>query len=121
MGVIALLLNDLELNVLVIQPKISPDGLADFARRRLLEICELIKIDVVKAKVELGKHLSEIVMRPDLKTNTYDVDGQWDMLGEQVDSLLPEYLDIRGDVKVAPGARTVPNAPRVFFNLRVVM
>jgi hypothetical protein len=28
----------------------------------------LIKIDVVKAKIELAKHLSEIVLRPDLET-----------------------------------------------------
>jgi site-specific DNA recombinase len=58
------------------QPEISPDGFVDFARSRLLEICELMKIDVVKAKVELGKHLSEIVMRPDLKpTPTILTDG----------------------------------------------
>jgi site-specific DNA recombinase len=90
------------------QPEISTDGLADFARSRLLDICELIKIDVVKAKVELGKHISEIVMRPNLETHTYDVAGQWDLLGEDSNRLLPEYLDIRGDVKMVPGGGVEP-------------
>jgi hypothetical protein len=89
-------------------PQVSPDVLTDFARRRLLEICDLIKIDVVKAKVELGKHLSEIVMRPDLERNGYGVDGQWDILGEDAKTLYPEYQDGLGDVKVVPGGGVEP-------------
>ncbi len=89
-------------------PQVSPDVLADFARRRLLEICDLIKIDVVKAKVELGKHLSEIVMTPDLENNSYVVDGQWDLLGEYTERLVPRYLDSLGDVKLVPGGGVEP-------------
>ena len=42
-------------------------------------------------------------MRPNLETNIYDLDGQWDLLGEHTETLLPEYLDIRGDVQLVPG------------------
>jgi site-specific DNA recombinase len=91
-----------------VRPAVSPEILADFARRRLLAICDLIKIDVVKAKVELGKHMSQLIMRPDVEENGYDVDGQWDLLGEHANNLFPEYLDNLGDVKVVPGGGVEP-------------
>ena len=90
------------------RPEFSREALTDFASRRLLEICELIKIDVARAKTEFSKHVSEIVLRPDLEDNAYVVEGQWDLLGEYALKICPEYLDGRGDVRMVPGGGVEP-------------
>lgn len=90
------------------EPEISPEYLGEFARTRLQQICDLIKADVVKAKVELGKHVSKIMMRPDPKSNSYHIEGNWDLLGEHANRLLPEYLDNLWDVKLVPGGGVEP-------------
>ena len=47
-------------------------------------------------------------MTPDLENNSYVVDGQWDLLGEYTERLVPRYLDSLGDVKMVPGGGVEP-------------
>jgi site-specific DNA recombinase len=88
--------------------EMSERGLRDFARARLVQICELIKLDVVKAKIELGKHVSKIIMKPDRDQAGYVVEGEWDLLGDYARELLPIPVGCREDVKVVPGGGVEP-------------
>ena len=57
-------------------------GLDEFAANRLASIRELLQTDVVRAKTELGKHVSELIMHPQADTGSYVVEGEWDLLGD---------------------------------------
>ena len=75
--------------------------------------------DVVRAKTELGKHVSELIMHPQADTGSYVVEGEWDLLGDCFSNARATSRTEGLYVGMVPGARTVPNAPRVFFNLQI--
>jgi hypothetical protein len=112
------------------------------------QLDRLRKISSDRAKVELAKNIAEIVIRAGAD-GSFKIRGEWDLIGDRFadhnsENMLsesgskplakcdfavgrPQYNARSGKSKpewcgfrMAPGARTVPNVPRVFFNLRVV-
>jgi site-specific DNA recombinase len=55
-----------------------------FVAERILDLRKLLAGDVVRAKVELAKHVREIFMQPREANGRgfYEATGQWDLLGE---------------------------------------
>src|SRR5205814_3359704 len=52
-----------------------------FVTERLSDLRKLLYSDVALARAELGKHVSEIRMEPDLTERHYVAKGQWNLLG----------------------------------------
>jgi len=50
-----------------------------FVRKRLQDVRSLLVSDVPRAKAELAKHCTAIVIQPE--GNTYRINGHWDLLG----------------------------------------
>jgi len=64
------------------RPEQRLPGLADFALGRISAIRELIQLDPTRAKVELGKHIAEIVIETQAD-GSFKIQGEWDLLGER--------------------------------------
>jgi site-specific DNA recombinase len=64
------------------KPEQRLPGLADFAIGRVRAIRELIQLDPMKAKLELGKHVAEIVIETE-PNGSFKIQGEWDLIGER--------------------------------------
>jgi hypothetical protein len=77
----------------------------DFVMTAIPNIRQLAQNDVPRAKVELGKHVSEIVLTPQADGSGYVVEGQWDIVGkERFQALLKEC-----GVGMVPGGGVEPH------------
>jgi ssDNA-binding Zn-finger/Zn-ribbon topoisomerase 1 len=56
--------------------------LGDFALSRISAIRELIQLDATRAKLELGKHIAEIVIETEPNGN-FKIQGEWDLVGDR--------------------------------------
>ena len=89
------------------QPKpmqLSFEDLTEFVVSEIPNIRKLAQSDVPMAKVELGKHVQEIVLKPNADNTAYLVEGEWDILGKE----RFQALQIECGVGMVPGGGVEP-------------
>jgi hypothetical protein len=90
-----------------------------FVTERLSDLQSLVYADVALARVELGKHINEIRMEPNLNERHYTATGQWDLLGGYPKTGRARHLPgVRA--RMVAGACNVPNALVVPFRFDLV-
>ena len=62
------------------KPDLTPSEIRDFVRGKLLNLRELLRDNVVRAKREFLEHVKEIVLTPVEAMTRYAVSGNWEML-----------------------------------------
>jgi site-specific DNA recombinase len=80
------------------------EDLNEFVLAEIPNIRKLAQSDVPRAKVELGKHVEEIVLKPNADKTAYVVEGQWDILGKERFQTLLE----KSGVGMVPGGGVEP-------------
>jgi hypothetical protein len=89
------------------------EGLDEFVRNRVSRLRELMQVDVSRAKVELGKHLSVITMRPEPDGSGYAIEGEWDLVGDRFPKILATSLgEGCGSLSAESGTRQLENTLR---------
>ncbi|HEU4414920.1 MAG TPA: hypothetical protein VFT65_09080 [Candidatus Angelobacter sp.] len=82
------------------KPEQRLPGLADFALGRIRSIRELIQLDPTRAKLELGKHVADIVIETEADGN-FKIQGEWDLLGERFSHSTGENRVLESGLKPA--------------------
>ena len=90
------------------RPEIVFEGLDEFVRSRIANLSRLLENDIQAAKVELGKHVREIIMRPAPDRSGYVAEGEWDVLADRFPKAHATALPEKCGVGMVPGGGVEP-------------